>query len=108
MVERTGACLGFSTATAAGCCQLNWKSRSWIILGPVLNPAPNDRRSLTYRTSQIQLHRVQAHTDLLSTHSTIVCHRMLYSKYAQYCTSMTVARRFERRDGDHSEGHRID
>jgi hypothetical protein len=50
------------------------KSRSRMLFGAssgslFKRAAPNDRRSLTYRTSQVRLHRMQAHADLLSTHS---------------------------------------
>jgi len=62
------------------------KSKSRMLLGASSGSlferaAPNDRRSLTYRTSQIQLHRMEAHTDLLSTRSTPLYHKKSYSKH---------------------------
>lgn len=69
--ERKATCLGSSATTAAGkkigkSKQVFFRSQFWTPSGRV---AP-----LTYRTSQIQPHRMRTHSvNLLSTHSTSLC-----------------------------------
>jgi hypothetical protein len=50
------------------------KSKAGVLSGPILDPC-----SRLTEPRKIQLQRMQSTTDLLSTHSTLVCHKTLYS-----------------------------